>query len=394
MILHQTSCQLGNIRHWINDGSMIPDWVRRQMSSEAASNGTFLVATPIGAARVHPGDIVIEHRGQLWSRSPDEVSQLLHGFEAEAALPIAAIGPGKEAQFGTKRKVARERKPGSERRVGFRPPIGKMPSIEWVHTAELTVDQSYQRSVDNEASRRLITSIAANFDWRLCAPLVVSRRQDGSKVIIDGQHRWAAAVRRGDLLQLPCCLFTYDNPEDEARMFIVANRARKPMNRLDDFHAALAAADEDAVEIHRLVTDAGLRMARNTSSTAWKAGEVAFTSAIAFALRRHGPAIVSAALTSIAEAYEGHPLTYGASIFGALIKIFANPPEGFEPDDLVPTLREFDMAVLSRIVHGLSGGDSRAVAVHSAILERLAQARPFGVHMVDLFSQGPATPVG
>ena len=63
-------------------------------------------------------------------------------------------------------------------------------------------------------------------------------------VIIDGQHRWAAAVRRGDLLQLPCCLFTYDNPEDEARMFIVANRARKPMNRLDDFHAALAAADE------------------------------------------------------------------------------------------------------------------------------------------------------
>src|SRR5690606_21708588 len=138
--------------------------------------------------------------------------------------------------------------------------------------------------------------------WRLCAPLVVSRRPDGLKVIIDGQHRWAAAMRRGDLLQLPCCLFTYDSPEDEARMFIVANRARKPMNRLDDFHAALAAADEDAVEIQRLVTEAGLRMARNTSSTAWKAGEVAFTSSIATALRRHGAAIVSAALTSLAEA--------------------------------------------------------------------------------------------
>jgi hypothetical protein len=250
-----------------------------------------------------------------------------------------------------------------------------MPSIEWVHTAELTVDQSYQRSIDNDGSRRLIASIAANFDWRLCAPLVVSRRQDGSKVIIDGQHRWAAAVRRGDLPQLPCCLFTYDSPEDEARMFIVANRARKPMNRLDDFHAALAAADEDAVEIQRLVTEAGLRMARNTSSTAWKAGEVAFTSSIAAALRRHGPAIVSAALTNIAEAYEGRPLTSGASIFGALIKLFANPPEGFGPDDLVPTLRRFDMALLGEIVRGLSGGDSRAVAVHAAILERLPQEK-------------------
>jgi len=237
------------------------------------------------------------------------------------------------------------------------------------------VDESYQRSIDNEGSRRLIASIAANFDWRLCAPLVVSRRPDGSKVIIDGQHRWAAAVRRGDLPHLPCCLFTYDSPEDEARMFIVANRARKPMNRLDDFHAALAAADEDAVEIQRLVTEAGLRMARNTSSSAWKAGEVAFTSSIATALRRHGPAIVSAALTSIAEAYEGRSLTYGASIFGALIKLFANPPEGFDPDDLVPTLRHFDMASLGEIVRGLSGGDSRAVAVHSAVLDSLSQMR-------------------
>lgn len=375
MILQQNPCQPVDVRNWINDGSPIPDWVRLQMSGGPASNGTFLIDTPIGAARVHPGDVVIEHQGQLWSRSPDEVPQLMDGFGAEAALPIAAIGPGKAAQFGTKSKTGRGKKRGGERKIGFRPPIGKMPSIEWVHTAELTVDQSYQRSIDNEGSRRLIASIAANFDWRLCAPLVVSRRPDGSKVIIDGQHRWAAAVRRGDLLQLPCCLFTYDNPEDEARMFIVANRARKPMNRLDDFHAALAAADEDAVEIQRLVTEAGLTMARNTSSSAWKAGEVAFTSSIAAALRRQGPAVVSAALTSIAEAYEGHPLNYGASIFGALIKLFANPPEGFDPDDLVPTLRRFDMASLGEIVRGLSGGDTRAVAVHSAILDGLSQEK-------------------
>ena len=260
-------------------------------------------------------------------------------------------------------------------RLDFGPLLEKCQASNGMHTTELTVDQSYQRSIDNAGSRRLIASIAANFDWRLCAPLVVSRRPDGTKVIIDGQHRWAAAVRRGDLLQLPCCLFTYDSPEDEARMFIVANRARKPMNRLDDFHAALAAADEDAVEIERLVTEAGLRIARNTSSVAWKAGEVAFTSSIATALRRHGPAIVSAALTNIAEVYEGRALTYGASVFGALIKLFANPPESFDPDDLVPILRRFDMTLLGEVVKGLSGGDSRALAVHATILESLSRER-------------------
>src|SRR3546814_14166359 len=102
-------------------------------------------------------------------------------------------------------------------------------------------------------SRGRIASVAASLDWRLFSSLIVSARPDGSRVIIDGQHRWAAAMRRGDLTHLPCCSFSYRTPEDEAPMFITANRARKEMNRLDDFYAALAAADEDALELNRLV---------------------------------------------------------------------------------------------------------------------------------------------
>jgi len=361
-----------DVRTWVNDGSSMPDWVRTHITGELASNGTFLIPTPIGTARVHLGNVVLEHCGELWARTPDEIPDLIRGLKAEAVTAVTAIGPGKSAQFGIRSKSGRGKKNGAERKMAFRQPTGSMPSIEWVHTSELAVDQSYQRSIDNEASRRLIASIAANFDWRLCAPLVVSRRTDGSKIIIDGQHRWAAAVRRGDLPQLPCCLFIYGSPRDEARMFIVANRARKPMNRLDDFHAALAAADEDALEILRLVTEAGLTIARNTSSTAWKPQEVAFTSSIATALRRHNDAVVSAALTSMAEAFEGQSLTHGASIFGALIKIFANPPKGFDPDKLVPALRRFDMASLGKIVRDQKGGDARATAVHAAITEILS----------------------
>jgi hypothetical protein len=159
-----------------------------QMSGEPASNGTFLITTPVGTARVHPGDVVIEHQGQLWSRSPDEVPQLIDGFGAEAALSIAAIGPGKDAQFGTKSKAGRRR--GGARKIGFRPAIGKPPSIEWLHTTELSVDESYQRSIDNEGSRRLIASIAANFDWRLCAPLVLFPALGR----IEGHHRRAAPL--------------------------------------------------------------------------------------------------------------------------------------------------------------------------------------------------------
>jgi hypothetical protein len=360
-----------NIRTWINDNSTIPFWIRDRVVEDKSPNGSFLIPTPLGTTRVHAGHVVVEHCGDLWSRRPEDLSELLSGFAVEAIVEIAAIGPGKSAQFGTKSIAGSGRKRGGERMIAFGLPRGTMPSIEWVHIASLSVDSSYQRSIDNNGSRRLIASIAANFDWRLCAPLVVSRRPDGSKVIIDGQHRWAAAMRRRDLPQLPCCLFSYDSPEDEARMFIVANRARKAMNRMDDFHAALAAGDEDALDIQRLVSEAGLVIARNTASTAWKPSEVAFTSSIVTALRRYGDPIVSAALTCMAEAYRGQPLTHGASIFGALVRIFANPPEGFDSDQLVPTLRQFPMSSLGDIVRHQKGGDARAVALFTAIIEVL-----------------------
>lgn len=364
----------GGIRTWLNDGSALPSWVCDRMTESMSPNGSFLIPTPLGITRVHAGHVVIEHGGKLWCREPEEIPELLAGFTAEAVPEIEAIGPGKAAQFGTRSKAGTGGKRGNERKIAFGAPRGTMPSIEWVHIASLTVDSSYQRSIDNDGSRRLIASIAANFDWRLCAPLVVSRRPDGSKVIIDGQHRWAAAMRRGDLPQLPCCLFTYGSPEDEARMFIVANRARKAMNRMDDFHAALAAGDEDALDIRRLVSEAGLTIARSTSSTAWKPGDVTFTSSIATALRRHGDAVVSAALTCMAEAYKNETLTHGASVFGALVRVFANPPEGFDSDELVPTLRQFPMAELGEMVRDQKGGDARAFALSKAVIKALNRA--------------------
>jgi len=112
MILQQTACQVSDVRNWINDGSSIPDWVRMQMSGEIASNGTFLIATPVGTARVHPGDVVIEHQGQLWSRSPDEVPQLIDGLvqRPHCRSPLSVLARTLSS--------ARRAKPGREEGAG------------------------------------------------------------------------------------------------------------------------------------------------------------------------------------------------------------------------------------------------------------------------------------
>lgn len=356
-----------DIQIWNVAAGQMPDWVKTHLVGDIEPNGTFLLDAAMGHQRVHFRNVVVGCGDVVWTCPASERTELIDAIRAEAETPITNIGPGKRNQFGVGSGAA-TRKAGAkshsgmrgERARGYPAPLGSMPTIEWVHIDRLSIDPSYQRSTDNDASRRLIASIAAKFDWRLCAPLVVSRRPDGTMAVIDGQHRTLAAMRRPDIPQLPCCVFNYSGPEEEARMFIAANRARKPMNRLDDYHAALAAADEDALEIQRLVTEAGLRVARSTASAAWKPGDIAFTSSIATAIRKQGPAVTSAALTNMAEAFPGEVLYHGGAIFVAIVKILTSPPEGFDPDRLFQALLTRRAADWGECVVGLRGGDVRA----------------------------------
>lgn len=366
-----------NIRTWTHGELTMPGWLSKQIAGDIEANGTFTLETERGRVRVHPGNIVIERCGSVWVRAIEEAADFMQSLELTTAPTITNIGPGKTRLFGTcgasKAKSSGCRRENTDRRPSYAPPVGSLPSIEWIKVDRLSIDSTYQRSTDNEASRRLITSIATKFDWRLCTPLVVSRRSDDTLTIIDGQHRWMAASMRADIAHLPCCVFRYESTEEEARMFIVANRARKPINRLDDYFAALAAADEDALEIQQLVTSAGLSVARNTSSSAWRPGEVAFTSAISNAIRKFGSAFTSAALTNLAVAFAGQKLTHGGAIFGALVRIMSKPAPDFDPDRLMLALQARTIDKWGQFAMGLRGADERIAALRVAIMEAYDQ---------------------
>lgn len=363
---------VGDIHIWKHGTRRMPDWLKKRMAGGIAKNGTFKLKADAGQLRVNAGDVVVEKHGEIWVRTMEEVPSLIRDLQDASPLPITNIGPGKASQFGTSGRRKRRSKTYSEKIDSpsrHLPIAGRRPTIEWLPLDMLMVDPAYQRSTENDASRKLIIHIAAKFDWRLCPPLVISRRADGSLVIIDGQHRWLAARRRGDLPDLPCCVFTYENIEEEARMFILANRSRKPMSRLDDYFAALAAADEDALEIQQLVKDAGLKVTRTTSQTALQAGEITFTASIAKAIRNYGPEVASAALTNMAVAFSGQKMTHGASIFGGLIKILSVTPPDFDPDELVSALQARTAEQWGAIVVRLKGGDVRATALQKAFME-------------------------
>jgi ParB-like chromosome segregation protein Spo0J len=69
------------------------------------------------------------------------------------------------------------------------------------------------------------------WDWSLCQPLAVAKRDDGGLMVVDGQHRLEAARLRGDIEDLPCVVTAYRNAGDEAAAFVALNQQRRPLAR-------------------------------------------------------------------------------------------------------------------------------------------------------------------
>lgn len=206
--------------------------------------------------------------------------------------------------------------------------LGLRPSLENCRIGDLRIDPAYQRSIDNGASQTLIRKIAMFWDWSLFHPLAVARRTDGSLWVVDGQHRLAGARLRTDLHDLPCVVSSYSNRADEAASFVAMNVQRRPLTAIELFRAAVAAADDTAVGITRMMDDAGLSLAPHSNFTAWKPGMVSNISGIQKCYRQYGENVTRNSLHALARAFDGQVLRYGGTIFGGIARICATGLKG------------------------------------------------------------------
>lgn len=203
-------------------------------------------------------------------------------------------------------------------------PLGTMPVLQYALPEQLQIDPAYQRSIEGQDSQILIRRIAAHWNWDLCLPLVVSRREDGSMYVIDGQHRLAAARMRGDIAQLPCVVGHYGSAADEAATFVKVNQERRKLGTLDLFRAALASGDGTSIDIYRAMEAVGLSLAPHTNFTAWKPGQICQIGAVRAAWGKWGEDATSAALGVMAEAFTGKVLAYAGTLFPGIAKACAD----------------------------------------------------------------------
>ena len=129
--------------------------------------------------------------------------------------------------------------------------------LQMIRKGDLRVDATYQRNPKKES---VINKIASFWSWAACGALIVAERADGELFIVDGQHRWLAAMKLDSVEVLPCMVFYMENVKTEARGFVTANVARASMNALDKFKAQVVAGDTTAIAVKHMVEEVGYRI--------------------------------------------------------------------------------------------------------------------------------------
>lgn len=360
----------------------LPEWVLERATSDLASDGSFEMEASDGPMKVERGFAVFAINDGVYGCLPKtmqaKLADVAGSTEAVAELETktSAMKASKAANAAKSKAKAREKAATEGAPLRIKPMVGSPPTPAFCLVDSLQVDDSYQRSIQGGASKSLIRKIAENWDWRLCLPLIVSRR-DGQYFVIDGQHRLEGARLRGDIRDIPVVIFDFTDPKQEAELFIQANRSRRAMGMLDDFHAAIVAGDEKAAAINDVVVGAGLEVGRNQAWQYWQPGEVVFIAAIKRALNRYGKEISTRSLATIARAFEGQILTGGGAIFGALCTLVAESEKAGSPIDLdlmQIVLSETGLTGWKDAVDGIEGGAERAEVMERAMRAAYAEA--------------------
>lgn len=235
---------------------------------------------------------------------------------------------------------------------------GPVPELRWVKIADLRVDEAYQRAFSAKGIAN-VHAIAAAFDWRLFAPVVVSPVAGGFYAIVDGQHRTTAALMCG-FESVPCLVIQADR-QHQARAFEAINGQVTKVTQHARYKARLVAGEPQALGVKRVADRAGVKLLfANVMRAAMKPGETVAFFAIENAIAAHGEAVATIVLHAIvvsAGDLGGH---LSSAIINAVTAVLADHRDWQEDARLDDAMRSIDLE------------ETRASCYRSAVARRVA----------------------
>ncbi|QKY80041.1 ParB-like nuclease domain protein [Gordonia phage Doggs] len=137
--------------------------------------------------------------------------------------------------------------------------------VSAIKVTDLFADPTYQRDLDVNRAK----SMSVRWDPRLVGVIDVSDRGDDTPpnspryAIINGQHRWKAALFLDPELSLVCNVHTGLSISEEAKLFKDIDERTKKISTWDRWRARRAAGDPVVLEIDRIADALGLVVTQN-----------------------------------------------------------------------------------------------------------------------------------
>jgi hypothetical protein len=183
-------------------------------------------------------------------------------------------------------------------------PTTGQPIFEYVDPRSLYVDATYQRDVSERGLRQIRKMVEA-WDWRRFSPptVVYGEDADGKTVliVIDGQHRSIAAASHPGIDAIPVMIVEAKETAEQAKAFVGTNVDRLAVTNLALLRAALAAGDEEALAIQRVVDKADVRLMAS-ANVKYETGDCTAIVAVSGLVKRHGEQKAVEILHILAEA--------------------------------------------------------------------------------------------
>lgn len=143
--------------------------------------------------------------------------------------------------------------------------VDQMTYTTAIRVDDIFADPTYQRELDVNRAK----SMSMSWDPRLVGVIDVSDRGDDVPsnspryAVINGQHRWKAALMRDPQMSLVCNVHTGLTVADEAQLFWDIDRKTKSLQVWDRWYARRAAGDRVVCAVDSIARDVGLVVTHN-----------------------------------------------------------------------------------------------------------------------------------
>ncbi|MEU9518115.1 DUF6551 family protein [Streptomyces sp. NPDC048224] len=223
-----------------------------------------------------------------------------------------------------------------------------------------------QLQVDDEMDAQRIfdpgwaNKLAKMWDPEVLLVATVSKRADGSYFLIDGQHSTRVAEQKeGPEFVRDCMVYEGLTRQQEAKLFLAANKQRKPVKPYDNFKVSITAGDPLSIRIDKEVRSCGLEVASGTSTN-----RVGAVQALVFVgEKREG--LVPKVLTTLGTAWGRDKASWDNIAIRAVGLIYDTNWDVVQDARLVKTLQKATVAIwkMNAIRTTVSGGGSASRAV-------------------------------